>query len=53
MHFKKGALLLTKRIYNMFKKQTSIIKKYINEMLKKNSIKYIILRYSRSHYKEI
>ena len=45
IYFKKGTLSFAKKIYDMFKKQTLIIKEYIDEMLKK---KYI--RLSTSFY---
>ena len=43
MHFKKEISLSIKKVYDIFKKQTLIIKKFINKMLKKRYIRLNIL----------
>ena len=45
IHFKKGASSFAKRVYNIFKKQILIIKKYIDKMLKKKYIRSSISFY--------
>ena len=45
IHLKKETSLSTKRVYNIFKKQILIIKKYIDEMLKKKYIRLSISSY--------
>ena len=46
VHFKEEAISLTKKIYNISKEQAFIIKKYIDEMLDKDYIKFNISFYA-------